>query len=594
MVKLLFLFSVFLFSEFFLIAQNEDMVLVSVNTMKHIRPYDKIDGAGVISIKAARNEYESFQVAVIASGDKHLENIKVKISPLSNGIAVIPSENITTYREEYVFVRNSTPRPQEAPGLFPDPLLPFVDPVKGDTIKPLKLIRGPEGSHYEGAKYCASLSDIYPGQNNVIWVDVYVPEDAVAGEYKAVLTVTADKGIKAEMPLSLTVWDFILPDIPSHNTHFGHFSSIAGYWKIKGDSKQYKDIEMRFCKELARNRINPPIPGHLLPKVNDNGSLTIIPERHEQLKQYIEDVHLKDFEIPRAPFMASSSNSKRPIPESQTDPEAIAKTKRYYREYYKYLKDNGWEKGAYVYMLDEPNYDKDYRQVVNLGRVIKEAVPGIRRLVVEQTYTMDTSWPDINNYVDIWCPLFSFIDRDSINKKLAQGDEVWSYTALVQPPHKYHPQYEKVKDKNAPYWHIDRPPIVYRIPLWINKQYNITGLLYWTTTGWYNERGPWHEPWLGPYPVRYVNGGGLLFYPGKEAGFDGPVSTIRLRNIRDGLEDYEYFTILEKMGQSDFVKQMVDKISPEWWDFTTDGDSLLKVREELANKILELRKRSKD
>ena len=585
-----FLIIVFLLmSVSYVFSQDKDMELVSVNIMKHIRPYDKVKGSASVGIKAARNEYEPFQVAVIASGDKHLENIRVRLSPLTSGDDQIAPENIKVFREEYVFVRNSTPRPQEAPGLFPDPLLPFVSPVTGDTIKPRELIREPEGNHYEGAKYCASLTDVYPGQNAVIWVDVFVPKETKAGLYRGTMTVTADNGIKDSIPVTLTVWDFTLPDHRSHRTHFGHFSSIAGYWGIDPGSDKFRDIEMRFCKELASCRIEPPVPSYLLPEVNDDGSLSIDPDRTKKLKDYINQVHISAFEIPRSKFMSSSSNSTSPIPENQTDPAAISKTKRYYREYYDYLKKNGWEKDAYVYLLDEPNHEKDYQQVKNLGEVVHEAVPEIKRLVVEQPYDQDPNWPKIDDDVDIWCPLFSFIDRNSIQQKLDEGDEVWSYTALVQPPHKYHPQYEKIKDKNAPYWHIDRPPIVYRIPLWINRQYGITGLLYWTTTGWYNKRGPWHEPWLGPYPVRYANGGGLLFYPGKEAGFDGPVSTIRLKNIREGLEDYEYFAILDKMGQSDFVKEMIDRISPEWWNFTTDGDSLLKVREMIAEKILEVK-----
>ncbi len=571
-------------------SQNKDMTLMAVHTMKHIRPYDTVNGKSVVEIKAAKNEYESFQVAVIASGNKHLEKVHVKISPLTNGSAVINPENIKLYREEYVYVRNSTPRPQSAPGLFPDPLLPYVNPVSGDSIKPLRLIREPQGSHYEGAKYCAALTDIYPEQNNVIWADVYIPKGTKAGIYKGVLSVTAAKGISAQIPVSLTVWNFTLPDTPTHRTHFGFFSSIAGYWDIKSDSDKYKAIERRFCKELANCRISPPIPSYLLPEVNDDGSLTIIPERHKKLKQYIDEMHLADFEIPRSKFISNTSNSTNPIPANQTDPQAIKKSIRYYREYYKYLKDNGWEKRAYLYMQDEPNYIKDYQQVINQGKMVKEAVPELQRLVVEQTYKHDPSWPDLDNYVDIWCPLFGFIDRKTINEKIAQGDEVWSYTALVQPPPSYHPQYKLVKDKNAPYWHIDRPPIVYRIPLWINKQYNIKGLLYWTTTGWYNDKGPWLEPWLGPYPERYANGGGLLIYPGKEAGIDGPVSTIRLKNIRDGLEDYEYFAILEKMGEREFVIKMVDQIAPEWWDFTMDGDKLLKIREKMAQKIVEMKK----
>jgi hypothetical protein len=85
--------------------------------------------------------------------------------------------------------------------------------------------------------------------------------------------------------------------------------------------------------------------------------------------------------------------------------------------------------------------------------------------------------------------------------------------------------------------------------------------------------------------ARYYNGGGLLFYPGRDAGFDGPVTSIRLKNIREGLEDYEYFAILEKLGEEEFVGEMVDTACPEWWDFTKDPEILLKVREQLAVKI---------
>ena len=41
------------------------------------------------------------------------------------------------------------------------------------------------------------------------------------------------------------------------------------------------------------------------------------------------------------------------------------------------------------------------------------------------------------------------------------------------------------------------------------------------------------------YWVRYPDGGGFLAYPGKPVGVDGPVSTIRLEQVREGLEDFE-------------------------------------------------------
>ena len=373
----------------------------------------------------------------------------------------------------------------------------------------------------------------------------------------------------------------------------GHFSLIAKAWGIDPGSEEFRDIEMRFCKEIARHRINPPVPHSLLPEVNEDGSITILPERHEKLAKYIKETHLVDFEVPRAPFMTNTSNSPLPTPENQTDPLAIEKSKRYYHEMYQYLKDNGWEKRAYLYLIDEPNSVKDYNQVINLAKVAEEGAPDLKRLVVEQTYTQDPSWPDLNESIDIWCPLFSFIDRETIREKIASGDEVWSYTALVQPAPSYHPDYNELKNKNPPYWHIDQPVIAYRIPTWINRQYDIVGLLYWTTTGWYDDHGPWLVPGFVHYNsddgihymATYFNGGGMLFYPGNEAGFDGPITSVRLKNLREGLEDYEYFAILEEKGQGAYVKEMVDTICPEWWDFTKDPEALLKVREKLAMKI---------
>lgn len=250
-------------------------------------------------------------------------------------------------------------------------------------------------------------------------------------------------------------------------------------------------------------------------------------------------------------------------------------------------------------MLDEPNSAKDYQQVINLATVVNEAAPDLKKLVVEQTYKHDPQWPDLDSSIDIWCTLFGFIDRETISEKLNDGDEVWSYTALVQPAPSYHPQYQLLKEYNPPYWHIDQPLISYRIPTWLNHQYGITGLLYRTTSGWYNDCGPWKSPAMGPWPSdladsttynsRYFNGGGLLFYPGLEAGFDGPVTSIRLKNIREGLEDYEYFAILDNAGEHEFVGSMLDQVCQEWWDFTRDHEKLLDIRKQMAKKIESLK-----
>ena len=72
---------------------------------------------------------------------------------------------------------------------------------------------------------------------------------------------------------------------------------------------------------------------------------------------------------------------------------------------------------------------------------------------------------------------------------------------------------------------------------------------------------------------------------GLDAGFDGPVASIRLKNIREGLEDYEYFALLDQNGEEAFVREMVDQVCPEWWSFTEDPGQLFEIREQLARKI---------
>jgi hypothetical protein len=68
---------------------------------------------------------------------------------------------------------------------------------------------------------------------------------------------------------------------------------------------------------------------------------------------------------------------------------------------------------------------------------------------------------------------------------------------------------------------------------------------------------------------------------------------MRLKNLRDGMEDYEYFVILEKLAGRRAVKQIVDTIAPDWWSFSKDPGEILAAREKLAREILRLKRTGK-
>ncbi len=577
----------FILSSFKCSSASDRIILTALNSMDRIGQDQKIDGTPAVQIWSARNEVESFQV-VVSAPKENINVIKVEISDLVNpNGSKIEKENIKLFREEYVRVRMSTPRAELPPGLYPDPLVPFINPVTNKPIEPLNQSRKRWGEAVTTSGYdmYAIPYDVFKGQSQLIWADVYVPKKIPAGIYRGLFRVLAKGGISEQIPITVTVWDFTLSDGPTHRNHFGSFGNIARYFKIQRNSDRFKEIEMRYCQAMSEHRINPPIPQYLLPQIKDDGSLEIIPERHAALKEFMTKLNVTDFEIPRAPFARLPGSTLRPDYKTISDANR-KKTQSYYKGYYKYLKDNGWEKRAYVYMLDEPNLRENYEQVLVLGQLVHEAVPQLKCLVVEQTYLQDPTWPDIDPAVDIWCPLWSFIDRKTINEKIAHNDEVWSYTALVQRSPRYHPQYQTVKDFDPPYWHIDRPLAVYRVPTWINYQYNITGLLYWSTVTTVME--PWSNPAFA-HP-RHYNGGGFLFYPGLPCGIDGPVVSMRMKNLRDGMEDYEYFAILEKLADKKVVKKIVDTISPNWWDFSKDPAEYLAARKKIAQQIINFKK----
>jgi hypothetical protein len=119
-----------------------------------------------------------------------------------------------------------------------------------------------------------------------------------------------------------------------------------------------------------------------------------------------------------------------------------------------------------------------------------------------------------------------------------------------------------------------------------SPQYDITGLLYWSAVTTVID--PWSNPAFA-HP-RHYNGGGFLFYPGLPCGIDGPVISMRMKNLRNGMEDYEYSMILERITDKKNVKKIADTISPDWWNFSKVPNEFLTARERIAQEILRLKK----
>lgn len=517
-----------------------------------------IKGTRSVKIHCARNEVESFQVVVTAD-HQQLENVQIEMTGLTSaGHNTISSDHIHLYREIYVFVHQSSPKATLAPGLFPDALVPFMNPYTGQPT--------------HGGRFLPQGFNLWAGHHQPVWVDITVPKDARPGQYTGKIIVKAANAQAVSIPVELTVWNFTLPDGPSLHNHFGGFSRLSAYYGTGKNPERFKTIEMRYIDMLANHRINPLLPTDLMPSHRADGTIIVSEEFDHAFTGFITKYHVTDIEIPDAPYRYPLDRQRE-------------QTMNFYRSWYQYLTQKGWENRAYLYMFDEPNSEAQYRQVRDLGAMVKQAVPNLRRLVVEQPYTQNSSWGNLDAAVDIWCPLFGFIYAPSIQRVKQQGDEVWSYTALVQNAPSYDPGYAKVQNEDPPYWEMDFPVTSYRVSSWLNRRYGITGLLYWTTIQWASDpdRNVWDNPAFGHGGS--FNGGGQLLYPGDEAGIEGPVASIRLKVLRDAMEDYEYFSLLDKQGREAFVDSVVEEVVPTWGSWKQSPEIYREMRKKLGEAI---------
>ena len=105
-------------------AQSVNTALSSVK----VRPTDPVATNTTATIKAAKNEFESFQIVVTApSGGLGSVSLDMPVTlTLDRGTATIPSSEIRAYREVYSYFNNASTL-DGASGYWPDALAPYQD-----------------------------------------------------------------------------------------------------------------------------------------------------------------------------------------------------------------------------------------------------------------------------------------------------------------------------------------------------------------------------------------------------------------------------------------------------------------------------------
>jgi hypothetical protein len=546
---------------------TQELVWWTTHSLEKVRPYDRQPSQPPQSVKiyTARNEFEPFQI-VLRAGIRGLSGVDIQVSDLKGpGGAVVSNNNISVYLERYLDIKIPSSVDGGA-GEWPDPLVPRVD-------------------RYTHEKRNAFPFELVMGRNQPVWIEVYIPRTTPPGRYRGEAQILVSDERKARIPLEVEVWNFELPSTSSLLTTFG-FSGMGAlrqhFGKYTNDTQLY---EMTAIYQKAA----------LWHRISLHGGSGIPPE-FDIVDGHVQ-VRWKNFDNEIGPFMdglvfspgeplygaKATSISVRTPPALKMPEQQI----QYWRQIAQHFREKGWMDRLFNYLWDEPK-PEEFPAVVRLGEVLRQADPELKNLV---TVRLRPEWA---HFVDIWTPTVNCFDRKQgedycdetierarYDSEIAKGKKLWWYTACSS-----HGCYIVGGDyfRGWPTYVIDAEAIRTRILEWMTWKYGIQGELYFATNEAFFKKDPWKNVHLYG-----GNGDGTLFYPGLPEIIGGtthiPIESIRLKLIREGLEDYEYLVAFTKIAGHQAVANSVSTMIRKAYDFDSDPRALFALRESMGREL---------
>lgn len=524
---------------------------------KVLRDSPPVDQPGQISVRAARNEYESAQIVVTAVNA--ISSLTASVSAISGPGSVKPS--VTRNFVGYVPVEHGTPYTllshlvAVAPCDFPDPLLE------------------------------SSSVSVEAGKNQPIWLTVRVPANTRPGRYTGSVTVTGD-GESVSVPLSIEVSPAMLPSRRTLSfTNWFNIETIADYHGLTQWSEAYWTVLATYGQFMANYRMNTirsQLNRLIIARDDGSGQYAFDFSRFDRWVELFKSVgaigtieggHIcgrltyegTDFYVWFPTLLNPDGSTKpKPPPTVATSPEAVAWYSQFLPALQQHLEQKGWIDSYIQHVGDEPLSQSaaSYRGV---AAIVRQYAPRFRIVdAIECT--------DLVGAVDIWVPQTRFYgdNRTFFEQRKAAGEQVWVYTCLT-PKGEYMNRF------------VDYPLIDVRLLHWVNFKYNLPGYLHWGLNFWHGDPFTKIEyNWGSPTSAFQPPGDTHIVYKGAY----GPLSSIRLEALRDGIEDYELLRLLARKDPAR-AQAMCDSVVRSLTDYTRDSASFRGVRWQLLDALAE-------
>jgi hypothetical protein len=503
--SILSLIAVFQLSSLLLTAQSfkvfavSDLVRVFEDGYKLPVAYDTIKTFGI------RGEIISGQFVI--SAKKNLTNVTVEIGPLKNQLS---GSTFPSAGSSWNFV-GGIPLSVNTPN------------------QPASAVTRPAPAKFPDYLMSENQINVKEKSYEAVWLTINIPSDAEAGNYLGKVTVKSAQGDQS-LPINLTIFPLELPS--ERHLKVIEWYNTEKFEAFHGIKDEYSDAWFAMLKTYAENMVahrqnmfQVPMDVIKISKSKTN-ELVFDFSRFDQIAQvfwntgkmdYLEtgeltrfnekqwsgtEIFLRDFKI-----INSETGEKITLKGNEVIPFLLP-------AFESHLRDKGWLNKTHFGIKDEPSMHNSLAWKEVSSYMHKYAPDLIRMDAIETTNVLDE--------IEIAIPKLDALASwyNSFRDWQKKGNELWFYTVGIY------------QGSLFPNKTIDMPVIDSRILHWLNYKYDATGYLHWGWNQWTD------NPYLDP---DIHIGDGWHVYPVK----NGVLNSLRWEEMRNGIQDYEYFWMLE-------------------------------------------------
>ncbi len=574
-----------------------------------------------ILLKAASNEVVACQV--IVEVDQPIKGINIQSTDLTGpGGHKILSSNVALFRQWYHYVpisvapRQGVRYPLKA-GWYPDALIPFSATKHG---APFNI---PGEDFYSIDKEGEPEIRLVEQTNQAVWMDVYVPNETPPGMYEGYLTITAESEKAQKIKLQLEVFDFDIPDEFHTTMEFMDYERVA---------HGPEELELKIYRMAKQHRVTLSSTGVMPDTIGHGYDVEFDWDRFDNRwgkyfdgSAFVEGpgkgqptTHIL------LPFDARVNRQDKtvkwwgkdwpfPLPGDSTNqhftPEYDKAFSQKLFEFEDHFDQQGWKEPKMLFWpegVDEPQLNlgevgrKSLDMAKHYGRLLENSGTerikyrldiggGLHSIVdLNGDGKIEPQTKEIIDYiqevVDVWNCSGKWIEPDQLNMRKGEDrwTDVWFYNG-------YPPATGTMM--------INGESLGFRTWQWIVWKYKLSGACDWEF-GLTQGKNVFRETIVND-SVGYPYLRNMYIFPGEQINLAGePLPSIRLKMIRRGLQDYEYFWLLTERNKDGgkaadkivdrIVKRALREAAAFWPDMKDDPNNWSHRPEEWYNARIEL------